>query len=150
MLVAARQMRRQRPGDRLRDENPKTGDQPRQRRGQHHHHRVLAGEVDHPPPRMPQRHMAQFMRDHARHLFGAHRPGAIFLHEAARQEDPPVRCGQPVHRVHVEHVHLDRRQSSAAAIRSVSAVIPGSSSGRDWASSVFSVRQTEKRYMANP
>mmetsp|Transcript_23430 Transcript_23430/g.41136 ORF Transcript_23430/g.41136 Transcript_23430/m.41136 type:complete len:340 (+) Transcript_23430:5335-6354(+) len=56
---------------------------------------------------MAQRHMTQFMGDDAGHLGGGHSPLPEFVVKPAGDENPPIRCGQPVDRLNLVDVDLD-------------------------------------------
>ena len=55
---------------------------------------------------MPQRHMPQLMGNHTGHFFRRNLTRLIFLEKPARDENPPVRGRQPVHRLNFIDMHL--------------------------------------------
>ncbi len=97
---------------------PKARDQPRQLRSRGSSSPHSAREIDHPPPRMPQRHVAQLMRNHAGHLFRADRAaGTSARSRASRRSGRPGRPG-PLTGATSNTCTLICGRSSAAAIRS--------------------------------
>ena len=92
---------------RIADQRADAGQEPVQHHRDRGPHRVLGGEIRHPPPGMTQRHVPQFMRDDAGQFLGRDLARAVAVEESARDEDASVGGRQPVDHRHFVDVDAD-------------------------------------------
>ncbi len=109
-FILTRQPRGQKRSGEPRKIDPDAGNEPPEDSRKDNPDRVLAGEVDHPPPGMAMRHVAKFMRDDGCQLIARHLAVAEFPVEPPGQEYPAVGRGEPVDRVDFINVDGDAFQ----------------------------------------